>query len=63
MNRGDDEHGYIVEFLSMGDYVKVCAIDPRSGREVSIVGDPAAGKEALSRVAVRKLQYVLKKGN
>ena len=45
----------------MGDYVKVSAIDPVTRREASIVGDPAAGKEALSRLAVRKLLYVMKK--
>lgn len=61
MRQGDDDHGYIIEFVSMGDYVKVSAIDPVTRREASIVGDPAAGKEALSRLAVRKLLYVMKK--
>ncbi len=55
----DAEGGYIIEFVSMGNMVKVSAIDPVTKREVSIVGDPAAGKEALSRLAVRKLQYVM----
>lgn len=61
MNSGEEE-GYIVEFISYGPYVKVSAIDPQTGREVSIVGDPAAGKEALSRLAMRKLHYTLTKG-
>ncbi len=53
--------GYLIEFIQQGDYVKVSAVDPVSGREVSIVGDPAAGRQALTRVAVRKLEYVLAK--
>lgn len=61
MKKGDDDHGYIIEFISMGDYVKVSAIDPATRREASIVGDPAAGKDALSRLAVRKLHYVMNK--
>lgn len=61
MKRGDGDHGYIIEFISMGDYVKVSAIDPVTRHEASIVGDPAVGKEALSRLAVRKLHYVMKK--
>ncbi len=59
----NESGGYIVEFLTMGDYVKVSAIDPVTRREVSIVGDPAAGKTVLTRIAVQKLQYVLTRGN
>jgi hypothetical protein len=50
-----------VEFIPVGDYVKVSAIDPKSGTEVSIVGDPKQGNETLKRTAVRKLFYVLNK--
>ena len=49
----------IVEFHPVGAYVKVSAVDPHSLVEVSIVGDPRAGEEALERAAVRKLEYVL----
>lgn len=60
--RGEDqESGYIVEYVSHGDYMKVSAIDPVTRREVSIVGDPAAGREALARIAIRKLRFVLNK--
>lgn len=51
--------GYIVEFIAQGRFVKVTAIDPVSGREVSMVGDPAQGQDTLKRLAVRKLEYVL----
>ena len=52
---------YIVEFVQVGDTVKVSAVDPRSMVEVSIVGPASAGETALQRTAVRKLEYVLAK--
>lgn len=58
-NKGE---GFIVEFIPQGHYVKVSAIDPVSGREVSIVGDPKKSERELQEVAVRKLLYVLGKG-
>jgi len=51
--------GILIEFYPLGAYVKVSAIDPVTLTEVSIVGDPAAGEDALSRAAMRKLDYVL----
>ncbi len=51
----------IIEFIRRGNYVKVTAIDTASGIEASIVGDPGAGKETLERIAVQKLEWVLKK--
>jgi len=51
----------IFEFLHIGTSVKVTAIDAVTGLEVVIVGDPAAGKAALKRLARQKLDYVLAK--
>lgn len=53
--------GYLLEFQAIGNAVKVCAIDPRTGTEVSIVGPANQGQELLSRTAVRKLEYVMRK--
>lgn len=52
-------NGILIEFYPVGAYVKVSAVDPVTLTEVSIVGDPAAGEEALTRSAMRKLEYVL----
>lgn len=49
----------IFEFVRIGHAVKVSAIDPVTGTEVSIVGDPTVGEAALKRLAARKLDYVL----
>ncbi|HEC00557.1 MAG TPA: hypothetical protein ENI91_02570 [Sphingomonadales bacterium] len=59
MNRGEGE--YLVEFIQVGSYMKVSAVDPVSGREVSIVGPASASRNQLTRVAVNKLKYVLAK--
>ncbi len=49
----------LFEFRRVGNAVKVSAIDPVSNTEVSIVGTPRAGEQALKAVALRKLQFVL----
>ena len=54
-----DDSEVIIEFHRVGAYVKVSAIDPVTYTEVSIVGDPAAGEEMLTRTAVRKLEHAL----
>ncbi|NQW10954.1 MAG: hypothetical protein HQ481_13880 [Alphaproteobacteria bacterium] len=55
------DNGIILEFIHVGAYVKVTAVDIRTGIEASIVGDPARGETALRQTAVRKLRYVLDK--
>ncbi|MDA0366820.1 MAG: hypothetical protein O3C65_11510 [Proteobacteria bacterium] len=52
---------YLIEFYRIGAYVKVSIIDPATNIEASIVGDPRASEAELTRVAVRKLEYVMKK--
>lgn len=51
----------IFEFSAVGNSVKVCAIDARSGLEVSIVGPVNAGESALRKAAYDKLEYMLEK--
>ena len=51
----------LFEFRRIGNTVQVNALDPESGTEVSMVGDPKMGEEALKRAAVHKLLYVLAK--
>ena len=51
--------GTIFEFMSVGRFVKVSAVDTQTGFEVSIVGDPAAGEVALRRLAGRKLKNMM----
>jgi hypothetical protein len=56
-----EDEGFYLEFQRIGSAVKVTAIDPESGVEVSIVGDPRAGEAVLGRTATQKLRYVLDK--
>ena len=51
----------LFEFKQIGHSVKVSALDPTSGAEVSIIGPATAGEAQLKRVALNKLQYVLAK--
>ncbi len=59
----DDEHdeGYIVEYYTVGNSVKVTAFDPVSLREVSIIGSPHTPRQHLAELAIRKLQYMQNK--
>jgi hypothetical protein len=51
----------LFEFVVRGNFVKVMAVDPITGTEVSIVGDSRANKSTLQRVATNKLVMVLKR--
>ena len=44
-----------------GDYVKVSAIDAMTNVEASIVDSPRITQQQLTRLAVRKLEYVPEK--
>lgn len=59
----NNEQGVIFEFLSIGSYVNVSAVDTRSGTEVSIVGDQRCGEAALRRGVLQKLENQVEKRN
>ena len=51
----------LFEIVTLGDYAKITAIDPVTGTEVSLSGPANADPAALKAVAMRKLDYVLKR--
>ena len=51
----------LIEFRPVGNSVKVSAVDPKTGVEVSIIGPSDIGETELKRNAVAKLAYVLRK--
>ena len=51
----------LFEFHQVGKHLRVNAIDPVSGTEVSMICDPKVGKESLKRLAMRKLIYVMER--
>jgi len=51
----------LFEFRKVGKYIRVSAIDPDSGTEVIMIGDPKQGQEVMKRLATRKLVYVMNK--
>jgi hypothetical protein len=50
-----------VEFVILGNTVKVTAIDSESGLEASVIGPVGAARAALAEAARRKLEYMAKK--
>jgi hypothetical protein len=53
--------GYIIEFVQIGNHIKVSAIDAATGREASIIGAPKASKKELTDLAIQKLNWVMAK--
>lgn len=51
----------LYEMIPVGRVIKVTAIDPETGVEISIVGDPRLSEYSLKQAAKRKLEYVLRK--
>ena len=50
------EATFYLEFLSLGGQVKVMAIDPETGIEVSIIAPESASQSEMTNVAVEKLE-------
>ena len=53
--------GIIIETLALGNSLKVTAIDTVTGVEASVVADKRTTELARQQLAIRKLEYVLKK--
>lgn len=49
------------EFQRIGAYVKVTAIDPVTLVEVSVSGAASASEQSLKQLALRRLEFVLKR--
>lgn len=56
-------HGYIIEFIPQGRFVKVTAVDPATGTEAVLVGDARESQAVLTKNAINKLEYILKKAS
>jgi len=51
----------LFEFVTQGRFVKVMAVDPRTGTEVAIVGDVRSPKSTLENIATQKLRMMISK--
>ena len=51
----------LLEYHRIGNAVRVSAIDPVTGTEVTIQGPASASETALRHTAITKLRYVLSK--
>ncbi len=55
------DNDFLIEFVRIGNSVKVSAIDPATGVEASIVAPANLSEAQLSSNAIAKLRYVLAK--
>jgi hypothetical protein len=55
------EGSYIIEIIRRGNAVRVSAVDPQTGLEAVLVGDPRASEAELRRLAVQKIEYIKNK--
>jgi len=55
-DRGSADTDCLIEIVALGNALKVTAIDPQTGAETSIVGDPSASTAHLAMLATRKLR-------
>jgi len=51
----------LFEFYREGNSVRVCAIDPASNIEITMVGAARYTESILKNMAIRKLKYVIAK--
>ena len=51
----------LFEFVVQGNFVKVMAVDPRTGIEGAMVGDARSPKRTLENLATRKLKVAIRK--
>jgi len=51
----------IIEFHTVGAYVKVTAMDVQTMTEISIQGSIHSSEEILKNAALKRLSYVMKK--
>lgn len=58
-DRGETLGEVIFEFVPVGQVIKVSAIDPVTGTEVSIMGPATENQHVLERVALAKLRFVM----
>ncbi len=60
MSLGNDTE-YLIEYVTVGNAVKVTAVDPNTGAEVSTIAPSYMDRKLMAQAAIRKLQYKIKK--
>ncbi len=55
------DSSYILEFVRIGNQVKVTACDTQTGIEAVVFGPAQTPQKAMGELAIKKLHYVLQK--
>jgi len=61
MAGGGDDGEILIEFVTLGNVVRVTAIHAASGTEATIVGPATAPRAPLEAAVLRKLNFVIGK--
>jgi hypothetical protein len=56
-----NQNEIILEFISLGAYVKINAIDTKTGVEATAIAPANLRRDEMKTLALRKLEYVMKK--
>lgn len=60
-NKNMDEYKqYLIETIQVGNFLKVSAVDPKTGCEVSIMAPLNSTQAMREKLAVQKLEYRLR---
>jgi hypothetical protein len=57
-----EEAGIIIEYITLGNSMKVTALDPHTLSEVSVVVPPSTERKEAAALAIRKLRYMMTQG-
>lgn len=52
---------YLIEYTTIGNAVKVTAVDPNTGVEVSTIAPSYMDRKLMAQAAIRKLKYKINK--
>lgn len=52
---------YLIEYTTIGNAVKVTAVDPNTGMEASTIAPSYMSRQLMAQAAIRKLEYLMRK--
>lgn len=52
---------YLIEYTTVGNAVKITAMDPETGIEVSTMGPSYMSRDLMAKAAINKLEYKIRK--
>ncbi len=57
----ENEKEYLIEYTTIGNAVKITAMDPETGAEVSTIAPSYMSRKLMANAAINKLEYKIRK--